>query len=316
MNDQRLLAGIELGGTKAIAVLARGQHIIAQERVPTTDPSSTLGLLSSRLAGWEAEHGKPEALGIASFGPLQLDHANPAYGHITRTPKSGWSGCDVIGPFAERFDGPISLDTDVAGAALAEYLWGAARNCRVAVYLTIGTGVGGGVVVDGVPVHGATHPEIGHIRIRRGRNDGFAGSCSFHGDCVEGLIAGPAIAARTGQRGDLIASDHPVWANVVDELAELLAILVLTISPNRIMIGGGVVQDRPDLLSAAAATAARLLNDYSDGMTARDLERMVVPPGLGALAGPLGAIALAGTPFRSSPSTERRATPPDANNGI
>jgi len=289
----RLVAGVELGGTKSIAVLARGSDIVAQARFPTADPQMTLTALVDQISAWQAVHGNVEAVGIASFGPVGLDRGRADYGHITSTPKSGWAGTDVVGPFTRAFGVPIAFDTDVAGAALAEQRWGAAHGCDVAVYLTIGTGIGGGVVVNGTPVHGLIHPEIGHIRVRRAEGDAFPGICPFHGDCIEGLASGPAIAARAGAPGDTLSDDHPVWAAVTAELAELVALLLLTVSTRRILIGGGVFGGREALLPAIRAQAARLLAGYLVGVDEARLADIVVLPGLGDRAGPLGAIALA-----------------------
>ena len=292
-GDDRLVAGIELGGTKAIALIARGREVVASARFPTEAPDRTLAALGDWLAGRQAEHGHPEALGIASFGPIGLDRSRADYGHITSTPKQAWRGTDLVGYFSDRFGWPIGFDTDVAGAAIAEHRWGAARNCDVAVYLTIGTGIGGGVIVNGRPLHGAVHPELGHLRVRRRPGDRFGGVCPFHGDCLEGLASGPALAARTGLEGAAIGDDHPVWTHVTAELAEAMAMLMLTLSPERILIGGGVFQERGALLSLIRAQTAALLNGYVAGIGEAELADIIVPPGLGALAGPLGAVALA-----------------------
>jgi len=292
MNENRLVAGIELGGTKCIALIARGREIIECARFPTEAPAVTLNALSGQLAAWQDRHGTAEALGIASFGPVGLNRDRADYGRITSTPKPGWVDTDVVGHFARHFGVPIGFDTDVAAAALAEYRWGAAQGCRVAVYLTIGTGVGGGVVVDGKPVHGLIHPEIGHLRVRRAAGDGFAGVCPFHGDCLEGLVSGPAITARAGKPAMELDVDDPIWTAVAAELAEAMAMLMLTLSPQHILIGGGVLQHRPRLFAAIHARTAELLNGYIAGVGTEELATIITPPGLGARAGPLGAVAL------------------------
>jgi fructokinase len=230
---------------------------------------------------------------VASFGPIALDTRRPDYGTIRSTPKPGWSGVDVRGYFARRFPVPIGFDTDVAGAALAEGRWGAGGDARVLVYLTIGTGIGGGVTVDGRAVHGLVHPEIGHLRVRRAPGDHFAGVCRFHGDCIEGLVSGPAIAARAGKAAEAIPADDPVWTAVADELAELMALLILTLSPERILLGGGVGYGRAFLLPAIRKQTATLLNGYIARITPDVLETTIAAAGLGDEAGPLGAIALA-----------------------
>lgn len=292
-DETRLVAGIELGGTKSIALVARGREIVEIRRIPTAEPGSTLDALSAQLDAWQGAHGRVEAIGIGSFGPIGLDRDRADYGHITSTPKPGWANVDVVGHFARRFGVPVGFDTDVAGAALAEYRWGAGQGCDVVLYLTIGTGIGGGVVVHGAPVHGLVHPELGHLRVRRSPGDGFAGVCPFHGDCLEGLAAGPAIAARTGMAGADIDDDHPVWVLVADELAEAMAMLMLTLSPRRILIGGGVFQHRQQLFARVRARTADLLGGYVAGVGAAELGDIIRAPGLGDKAGPLGAVALA-----------------------
>ncbi|KRB86455.1 fructokinase [Sphingomonas sp. Root710] len=293
IDETRLVAGIELGGTKSIALVARGREIVEIARIPTAEPGPTLDALSAQLDAWQGAHGRVEAIGIGSFGPIGLDRGRADYGHITSTPKPGWANVDVVGHVARRFDVPIGFDTDVAGAALAEYHWGAGQGCDVVLYLTIGTGIGGGVVVHGAPVHGLVHPELGHLRVRRAPGDDFAGVCPFHGDCLEGLAAGPAIGARTGMAGADVGDDHPVWALVVDELAEAMAMLMLTLSPRRILIGGGVFQHRQPLLDRIRARTADLLGGYVAGVGVAELSGIIRAPGLGDKAGPLGAVALA-----------------------
>ena len=286
-----LVAGVELGGTKSIAVVARGRDVVAEARWPTGKPEETL----RGIANWIAMSA-PEAiaaLGVASFGPLCLDPARAEFGCITKTPKPLWSGTPVRGYFASRFAVPVGFDTDVTGAALAEERWGASAGCDVHVYVTVGTGVGAGIVVGGKVVHGRIHPEAGHLRVRRSPGDDFAGLCPFHGDCLEGLVSGPAIAARAGVPADRLAPDHPVWDRVADELAELMTMLILGLSPQGIAIGGGVMQNRPALLPRIRARTLDLLGGYVVAIDAETLDDMIVPPGLGADAGPLGAVALA-----------------------
>lgn len=291
--DDRLVAGIELGGTKCIVVLARGRDIVESARFPTTDPKATLAALGDSLAGWQQSHGPVTAIGIGSFGPVGLDRHRDDYGFITSTPKPGWKNTDLVGYFARRFEVPIGFDTDVAGAALSEHRWGAAQGCTVAVYWTVGTGIGAGVVVDGRPVHGLVHPELGHIRVRRAAGDVFTGVCPFHGDCLEGLASGPAIAARAGKPGADVGDDDPLWGRVADEMAEAMAMLMLTLSPQRILIGGGVFQQREFLFDRVRARTSDLLSGYVVGVGRKELDAIIGPPGLGDLAGPLGAVALA-----------------------
>lgn len=292
-NEDRLVAGIELGGTKAIALIARGRDVLAMARFPTEAPATTLAAIGDQFDAWCGEHGGVEAIGIASFGPIGLDRMRPDYGRITSTPKPGWQQVDLVGHFAERFGVPIAFDTDVSGAAMAEHRWGAGQGDRVLVYLTVGTGVGGGVLVDGKPVHGLIHPELGHVRVRRAPGDDFAGVCPFHGDCLEGLVSGPAIGARTGMPGERVGDDDPVWDRVVGEMAEALSVLMLTLSPQHILIGGGVFHKREALFDRLRAGTSRCLGGYLAGIGAAELADVIIPPGLGDMAGPLGAVALA-----------------------
>jgi fructokinase len=287
-----LVAGIELGGTKSVAVLARDATILERQRVPTDDPASTLEGLSRQLAAWAGGGQRFSAIGIGSFGPVGLDPQRADFGYVTTTPKAGWGSTDVRGHFAERFDVPIGFDTDVNGAALAEGRWGAARGCAVHIYITIGTGIGGGLVIDDHPVHGAVHPEHGHFRVRRRSDDTFAGVCPYHGDCIEGLASGPAIAARAGASPERLAPDHPVWVDVAAEIGEMMAILVLSVSPQRIVIGGGVGNGLPWLLPRVRKSTRAVLAGYVAGIDDGGVDRLIVAPELGDDAGPLGAVAV------------------------
>lgn len=291
LSDPRV-AGVELGGTKSIAVIACGVRIVDRLKVVTTTPGATLAALSDWIA---ANHATTPvaAIGIASFGPLDLDPRSPGFGRILATPKPGWSDTDVCGAFARRFAVPIGFDTDVTAAALAEGQSGAAQGCNDHVYLTIGTGVGVGVIAGGRPVHGSAHPEAGHIRVRRRVGDAFAGVCPFHGDCLEGLVSGPALARRTGRAGDAIPDDHPVWTAFADEVAELMVMLLLTLAPQRIVVGGGVVERRAGLLPAIRARMHDVLGGYLAAGATEALAQTIVAPRLGGNAGALGAAQLA-----------------------
>ena len=286
-----LIAGLELGGTKCLALLAEGTRIVDRVRIPTTTPAKTLAALDAVLARWWAAT-PYAALGIASFGPLGLDPARADYGHITTTPKPGWAGTDVLGHFRRAVAVPIGFDTDVTGAALAEYLWGDAQGLDVNLYITIGTGIGGGAIVNGRPLRGLLHPEIGHIRVPRAPGDTFPGTCRLHGDCVEGLASGPAIAARAGRPATDLPADDPVWRNVGQELGQLCATLILALSPQRIALGGGVTGGHPDLLAMIRAAALAALNGYVAPVDAERMETLIAAPTFGDDAGPLGAIAL------------------------
>lgn len=300
LPDDRVFAGVELGGTKAIAVVWREGQIVDRIVVPTAEPQQTIAALGDWLAGHAL---RPDfaGLGIASFGPIRLDPAAADYGHILATTKPGWTGAPVVAALARRVACPIVLDTDVNAAALAEYRWGAGQGCSSLVYLTIGTGVGGGIVVDGRPVHGALHPELGHLQLRRAAGDAFAGICPFHGDCIEGLVAGPALAVRFA--GDIHAApaDDPRRDHLAGDLAQLFAALILSLSPQKILVGGGVGLGVPGLLEAAIARIPSILGGYLPQLDETALHAMIAPPRLGADAGPLGAIALAQSGAADSP---------------
>lgn len=294
MAVEPVCAGIELGGTKAVALVARGRSVLERIQLPTGAPEPTLTALADWLDAASARHGGFAALGVASFGPLCLSPEHPDHGRIAKTPKPGWSGVDVLDRYKRRFGMAVVLDTDVNAAALAEGRWGASQGADVHAYLTIGTGVGAGIVVGGRPLHGASHPEWGHVRVRRRAGDSFAGICPWHGDCLEGLVSGLAIAARAGAGAETLAADHPVWTDVTADLAEALAALILTISPQRIVIGGGVGMGQPQILAALPNAIAERLAGYIDSSPAMTAKLLAVA-GLGHDAGPLGAIALAMT---------------------
>lgn len=295
-----LLAAVELGGTKSIAVLARGVVIIERYRVATGEPEQTLPDLGRQLQAWRTQHGDVEALGIASFGPLQLDPSRDRYGCITQTPKPGWSGINLLDAFARHLAVPTALDTDVAAAALAEQRWGAGSGLDPIIYLTIGTGIGGGLIVGGEPVHGLLHPEMGHCRVRRDPADGFSGLCPFHGDCLEGLASGPAIAARAGAAAEALPPGHPIWRQVAGEVGELLHMLMLIASPQRIIIGGGVGLGASFLLSMIRDHVAETLADYLDGVSRASLDQLITSAKLGDDAGPVGGVALAARALRTA----------------
>lgn len=292
MAGRAALAGIELGGTKAIAVLSDGQQVIAQETIPTGAPEETLGALNDILRSWDRERGM-EGLGIASFGPIGLDPASADYGRILDTPKPGWSDTAVAQLLLCGLECPWLIDTDVNAAALAEYRLGAAQGCDSVCYITIGTGIGGGLVIGGRPVHGAMHPEIGHLRLRRVPGDEFPGACRFHVDCVEGLVSGPALAARFGMAGEAISDGEPGWSRVAADLGQLAAAILLTTSADRIVLGGSVSLRRQFLLPMLCEEAVRSLGGYLPHVDAAKIGNIVVLAALGDHAGPMGAIELA-----------------------
>jgi fructokinase len=234
------------------------------------------------------------AVGVASFGPVDLNPASPAYGSITNTPKHGWANTDVVGMLSRVLDVPVGFDTDVNGAALGEHGWGAAQDVATFVYLTVGTGIGGGGLVRGQPMHGLVHPEMGHLRVPHDWvRDPFEGVCPFHGDCLEGLATGPALAARWGRPAEMLPADHPAWALEADYLALGVTNLILVLSPERVILGGGVMQQY-HLFPLIRERVQRLLAGYvAAAAVQEEIDRYIVPPGLGDRAGVLGAIALA-----------------------
>lgn len=267
----QLLASIELGGTKSIVACARDPgQLLARVQFPTDAPEVVLPRLADALREMAAAHGPIAGLGIASFGPIDL-----AEGRMLATPKPGWSGVDVAQGLRAAVDGPVAIDTDVNAAAIAEARLGAGRGSRNLAYVTVGTGIGVGLLLDDRPRHGLLHPEAGHVRLRRHPDDDFAGSCPFHRDCLEGLAAGPAIAARLGQPLDRCADDHPFRAILVDYLAQLAGTLLLVASVDRVVIGGGVLRN----LDLHAAIEARTRADLAGYLGPVDaLGRFVVPP--------------------------------------
>ena len=290
----RLVGAVEAGGTKFVCAVGTGpQDLRARIEFPTTSPQETVG----RVIAFFEEQRKHEplsAVGIASFGPIDVSPASPYWGHITSTPKAGWQDVDLAGPIERGLKLPVAFDTDVNVAALGEREWGAAQGLDTFVYVTVGTGIGGGGMVEGRLMHGVLHPEMGHMRIPHDwRTDPFPGACPFHSDCWEGLAAGPAIEARWGGKGQHLPPNHQAWALEAYYLALGVTNLVCTVSPQRIILGGGVMQ-QAGLFPLVQRKSLELLNGYIQvsAITER-IEQYIVPPRLGGNAGVLGAIALA-----------------------
>jgi fructokinase len=290
LQSQQPLAGVELGGTKCVAILAHGPDAILDKRtIPTTTPDETLPALAGILETWHAGLGFA-ALGIASFGPLDLDPRSSSHGCILATNKPGWADANVLDRLSAPFAAPVGFDTDVNGAALAEIRWGSGRGLDDFAYVTVGTGVGVGLVVHGRPTRGIGHSEIGHLRVPRHVGDSFDSVCRYHQDCVEGLASGTALKARLGGRAVAdVAADDLVWAPIIDALAAMCHALVCTTGPLRIAVGGGVMTAQPHLIPALNRALVKSLGGYMP-LPAADY---VVAPELGDLAGPLGAIAVA-----------------------
>ena len=289
-----LIGAIEAGGTKFVCSVGSGPQDLRPEiRFPTTTPAETLDKAIAYFHERQAEEGALAAIGVASFGPVDPDPNSPSYGFITTTPKPGWANADVVGVLQAEFDLPIGFDTDVNGAALSEGQWGAAQGLDTFIYLTIGTGIGGGAMVNGRLLHGLVHPEMGHMRLAHDwQLDPFPGFCPYHGDCLEGMAAGPAIEKRWGMQGQVLGADHPAWDLEADYLAQALHTLICTFSPQRIIMGGGVM-DVPGLLPKVREKTVKSLNGYVQhpSITAQ-IDDYIVPPALGNKAGVLGGIAL------------------------
>jgi fructokinase len=292
-EEAPLVAGIELGGTKCVVLLATGpDDIRAEARIPTTTPQETLDAIEDRLREWRIKH-RFEAIGVAGFGPLALDPRRADYGCVVNTPKPGWDGTSLI-QRALRFGVPVGLDTDVNAAALAEGRWGGAQGLQSWAYVTVGTGIGVGAIVEGRAIRGLGHAELGHLRVPRLRGRSWPGACPYHGDCVEGIASGPAIAIQAGFPAESLSRTDPVWDDVVHALTGCFHNLVLTAAPERILIGGGVGLGQAHLMPRIRAALVESLNGYAVApRIAADIEAFLVHPALGNRAGPLGSIALA-----------------------
>lgn len=292
----KLWGGIEAGGTKFVCAVGTGpQEILAETRFPTTAPRETLGLAIEFFEAQEAAHGRLSGLGVAAFGPLDPRPDSPTFGTITTTPKPGWAHAEIVRPLQEALDVPVAFDTDVNGAALGEMVWGAARGLSTFLYLTVGTGIGGGAVVNGQLLHGLLHPEMGHLLLPHDKErDPYLGRCPYHGDCLEGLASGPAIEDRWGVKGQQLDAAHPAWELEAHYLALALHNYTCLFSPQRIIAGGGVME-QPQLLPMLREKLQASLNGYvQDAAVLQHIDQFVVAPGLGNRAGVLGAMALAG----------------------
>jgi fructokinase len=294
MSREKLYGGIEAGGTKFVCVVASGPGQVVDEiRFKTTTPEETLGRTIQFFQPY-VDSAQVSSIGVGAFGPLDLNPKSPTYGFITATPKPGWSNTNVLGKLQQALNINIALDMDVNTAALGEYLWGASKGCDPSLYLTVGTGIGGGYIVNGRPLIGLLNLEMGHVRIPHSLGlDPFPGNCPFHGDCFEGLASGPAIEKRLGLAGALIPEDNPFWNVEADYIASALMNYILTLSPKKIILGGGVMQ-REFLFPKVRQRVRELLNGYvASKSLMENIDDYILPPGLGNQAGSLGAIALA-----------------------
>jgi len=262
------------------------------------DPARLLAEVFGWLQAQEERFGALQALGIASFGPVDLDTRSPTYGWITSTPKPGWRNTDIVGEARKIFPTiPIGFDTDVGGAALGEQAWGQASGLSDFVYITVGTGIGAGAVAGGRLVHGLVHPEMGHMALPRIPGDSFPGVCPFHGACWEGLCSGPALQVRTGMRAEGIPADHPAWVLETQYIAYAIANIACVLSPQRVILGGGVRKGgqlgEEWLFQRIQDNVRTVLNGYiAYPLLNERLDLYIVPPGLGDDAGICGALAL------------------------
>ncbi len=291
----KLYGAIEAGGTKFVCVLARDiDDVVAETRITTTTPAATLTAVVDFFATAQAVHGRIDAFGMGAFGPVDVRAGSPTWGRILDTPKPGWSGADLVGPLMAQFTCPVAIDTDVNAAALAEARYGAGRDCSSLTYVTVGTGIGGGAVLEGRSLQGMLHPEMGHIRVRRDPRDAeFAGICPFHGDCLEGLASGPAIVVRWGAPLDQLGNDHVAYSIIGNYLGQLAATIALMLSSERIVLGGGVMSNVA-LLPHIRRSTQDMLNAYLPAARSDDwLNRYIVLPGLADRSGRNGAISLA-----------------------
>jgi fructokinase len=289
----KLFGGIETGGTKIVCMVAAGpDQVVAETSFPTTTPEVTIQEAIRFFRG-QMDKNPIEGLGIGTFGPVDLDPKSPTYGNITTTPKPGWQNAELYASFKKAFTFPIVIDTDVNAAAQGEYMWGNAQGLDPFLYFTIGTGIGMGGRINNSLMHGLTHPEAGHIYLRRDpQKDPFTGSCTYHGDCFEGLASGLALEERWGKRSDTLPLVHPSWQLEADYIAQALVNATLLLSPRRIILGGGVMKQK-QLFPMIRSDLLRMLNGYVQStLILNNMDEFVVPPKLGNRAGVLGAIAL------------------------
>ncbi|HSN95259.1 MAG TPA: ROK family protein [Anaerolineaceae bacterium] len=293
--NKKLYAAIEGGGTKFIcAVIDSERKILSEARFPCQSPSETISNCLNFFQNTQSQLGLLSALGIASFGPLDPRPESPQFGRILATPKPGWANTDLVSPFVEALGIPVAFDTDVNGAVLAESLWGAGKGLKNLVYYTIGTGVGGGAIVENRLIHGLMHPEMGHAFLPHDyTQDPFAGVCPFHQDCFEGLASGPAIEARWGKKAYNLPADHPAWELEAHYIALALANTTLMLAPERIILGGGVMAQRQLFPLVRAKFLVNLHGYLQFPSILEQVDSFIVPSGLEGIAGLYGALALA-----------------------
>ena len=283
-----LYGALEAGGTKMVCALGdENGRILEQVSIPTVTPEETMPKIIEYFRGKDIK-----ALGVASFGPVDLDKASPTYGYITKTPKLAWADYNLVGALADALKVPIGFDTDVDGSLLGEVTWGAAKGLEDVAYITIGTGVGGGILSGGKVVHGMMHPEMGHVKVIPVPGDTYAGKCPFHGNCLEGMAAGPAIKDRWGVPANELVDKPEVWEYEADYIAQAVVMLILTVSPKKVILGGGVMHQL-QLFPLIRKKVAEKLNGYLVTKEMEDPDSYIVPAGCNDDQGIMGAIKLA-----------------------
>ena len=288
-----IYGALEAGGTKMVCALGNEKGEISEQiSLPTLQPEDTIPHIIDYF-----KDKKIEALGVASFGPVDLDPESPTYGHITTTPKPGWKNYDLVGTLQKALNVPIGFDTDVNGSLLGEVTFGDSKGLSDVVYITIGTGVGGGILSGGKLVHGMLHPEMGHMLIRPRHDDKYAGRCIFHHNCLEGMAAGPAIEDRWGASGKELAGRDEVWELEAYYIGQALVNLILTLSPKRIILGGGVMHQQ-QLFALIREEVSKALNGYLDTKELSALDTYIVPASLNDDQGIMGCLKLADMAFK------------------
>jgi len=289
-----LYGGVEAGGTRFVCAIGSSPDRFEEEiSFATTTPEETIDRTIAFFQQYQ-RRGSLSAVGVGSFGPVDLNPSSPTFGYITTTPKPGWANTEFFGRISRALEVPVGFDTDVNAAALGEATWGAAKGLETFIYMTVGTGIGGGGMVNGQLLHGLLHPEMGHLRLPHDLDqDPYPGACPFHGDCFEGLAAGPALLGRWGHRAEELTADHPAWRLEAHYLALGLANLICTLSPQRIILGGGIMQQTA-LFPMVQRNVQQLLNEYLQAPAIlQQIDQYIVPAALGNRVGVLGAIALA-----------------------
>lgn len=282
------LGALEAGGTKMVCAIGDENGSIKDRiSIPTETPEITLPKIVDYFKDQSVE-----ALGIASFGPLDLHRDSPTYGYITTTPKPHWGNCDLVGTMKRALNVPIGFDTDVNGSALGEATWGITQGLDISMYITVGTGFGVGVVIDGKPLHGMLHPEAGHVLLVKHPEDSYKGHCPFHPNCVEGLACGPAIEERWGKKAVDLKDNPKVWEFEAYYLAQALVNYILVLSPQRIVLGGGVMHQE-QLFPMIRENVRALLNGYVQTKEMDDLDHYIVPCSLNDNQGVMGCLKLA-----------------------